>query len=1045
MKKFLASLCPLFLGTAAQAAGFALTNELSVMAFDRFGRVVSFRERASGRELVDKPAAFAGVGKTLTGGYVGSVRSELRDGKIVLGFQDDAGRLVLGVEPFRGGFTFVVEEFAAPEIEALYLCRFSPVPRRWIGRRANMASDETSGLCVRAYDLRSTMQIMPALLQVRVPADRAVGARVGVVGGPRAALTDALRAMTVASGRPRCAEGGAWALGSEAARGSYLNANVTAATLDDWIALAERGGFDVVHFRENWYACRGHYPVNTRDWPGGLEQLKAAVGKIHAAGLRAGLHTLTACIDPKDPWVAGPEKAFLIPLATYTLAHALSADATELTVEEAPKVRHDTVFTYSGNGNAIRIGDEIVQYTGFTAKPPYRYTGLTRGAFGTTPAAHAKGAAAGYLQQRYIAFYPQPDSPLADRVADAIASVYNGCGFDQIYCDGAEGMFTPYGTATMRDKIISRCTAGGRPCLNEDSVGCPPHAWWYHSRVGAWDSCFWAPKRFHDFHVERIKRDDVRNADLLEIQMGWWAPFLATAHCSSHKIDDMEYYASRNAGLDASMSVASVDLARRGLRYHVSRMVTVLGWYERARRARAFIPAVRQAFDRRGAEFRFRQNADSGVWETAPVRAFSYRAVSRETEKISADLDLPATKTAIRIEALYTGDRSPTNAYVLTDGVTADGLVLATASPSVTVEAADARTDRGARAIRLTARNAGASSRGAWARATASFTPYRKPGERRVLRFRVRGDGSGALLDVQPYSPPEYGHSLAEHYVTLDFTGWRDFEMPLRERDAARFADYEWPTTWYAPIFHSVLKTHAVSGVNFYLNGIPAGGKAEAAVSDIAFVPQRTQTILRHGVKVNGTVVPVPFAMESGQYAELEDGRWTLYSADGDPLVRARAAKAAPVLRAGRNEIVYRAQTADGTHVRAEVTVFAVGSPRPALVPETSLPDASRRFLAYEAADPQFYAPEKGFAALDPVVVRPGRTATAEVTVYGPLVRPCTVRVGAASARIPAVAAKRHVTVPLAGTLSGVNSVTVEPDAGTEPFSARLEFVKRYR
>ena len=118
--------------------------------------------------------------------------------------------------------------------------------------------------------------------------------------------------MTLASGRPHSAAGGAWALGSEATRGSYLNANVTASSLDDWIDLCERGGFDVLHFRERWYSCRGHYPVNAKDWPGGLADMKAAVAKIHAAGYHAGLHTLTACIDPKDPWVAGIENSDLL-------------------------------------------------------------------------------------------------------------------------------------------------------------------------------------------------------------------------------------------------------------------------------------------------------------------------------------------------------------------------------------------------------------------------------------------------------------------------------------------------------------------------------------------------------------------------------------------------------------------------------------------------------------------------------------------------------------------------------------------------------------
>jgi hypothetical protein len=669
---------------------------------------------------------------------------------------------------------------------------------------------------------------------------------------------------------------------------------------------------------------------------------------------------------------------------------------------------------------------------------------LKRGAFGTKAAAHTKGAAADYLQQRYIAFYPEPDSMLADKVADAIAHVYNYCGFDQIYCDGAEGMFSPYGTAMMRDKIMARCTADGRACINEDSVGCPSHAWWYHSRVGAWDSCFWAPKRFHDFHVEKVKKDDVRNSDLLEIQMGWWAPLLSTAYCTAHKIDDMEYYASRNTGLDATMSVSSINLARAGLRYHISRMMTVLGWYERARRARAFYPSVQKAFDRQGAEFRLRQDVVSGDWTVAGVESFSRRAVSPETGKFEIELKTAPEKVALRVEALYAADNLRSNAVVLMEGVAAENLVTAVAGTNIRIKAACASAEGGKRAFRLSAQNGSGKRSGAWARASAVFSPYRRIGDCRVMRFGVCGDGSGALLNVQPVSPPEYGRSLSEHYVKLDFTGWRRFEMPLRERDADRFADYEWPYTWYASVFHSVLKPHAVSELNFYLNDIPAGGKVDICVSDVEFVPQRPIKISRHGVKINDTIVPVPFAMESGQFAELEDGYWILYSPDGDPLQRKCAKDPVSRLSAGKNNVVYRAETVDGTMPRAEVSVFAIGRPGKAHRPESLLSEVERKILAYEAVDPQYYAPSRGFDTLLPVVVRPGMTAGLEVTVYGPTC-PFRIKAGDVRADIPAVEKGCNRTIAFKGEFSGVNPVEVEVDPAVKDFAARLEFVKRYR
>ena len=609
------------------AGTVVLSNACARLTFDSAGRIVSAKENATGRELIAAPTHFVGV--TAEGGaFAGAASMEMRGGLLVFAFPGGRGTVALRPAAFDGGFTFAIEDSNVASAKTICAGRVAPACRKWTGRMANMMSDEKGGVCVRPYDLFSGFGCASGILQAEIPAGKAKGARFGIVAADRDSLQRALRAMTIDSGRTHSPAGGAWALGSEATRGSYLNADVTSASFDDWMDVVERGGFEVLHFRERWYSCRGHYPVNRSDWPGGLADMKSAVGKLHAAGYKAGLHTLTGCIDPKDPWVAGPENSQLMAWETYTLAEGLAPDATSLAVNEPPRMKHDAVFTYSGNGNALRIGNEIVQYSGFSEKPPYLYTGLVRGAFGTKPAVHAKGEEVAYLQQRYIAFYPGPDSQLADQVADAIANVYNGCGFDQIYCDGTEGMMSGYGMAAMREKIISRCASGGRPCLNEDSrgIGMNPHTWWFHSRVGAWDSCYWAQKRFHDLHVEEIKGAHVRESNLMEIQMGWWGPHLGNVAHPCIKLDDMEYYASRNAGLDASMSIASINVSRRPLKFHHSRMLTVLGWYERARPARAFAPGVREAFDRRGAEFRLRQDPADGVWKVAPVEGFALGA-----------------------------------------------------------------------------------------------------------------------------------------------------------------------------------------------------------------------------------------------------------------------------------------------------------------------------------------------------------------------------------------------------------------------------------
>ena len=1026
------------------AGTVVLSNACARLTFDSAGRIVSAKENATGRELIAAPTHFVGV--TAEGGaFAGAASMEMRGGLLVFAFPGGRGTVALRPAAFDGGFTFAIEDSNVASAKTICAGRVAPACRKWTGRMANMMSDEKGGVCVRPYDLFSGFGCASGILQAEIPAGKAKGARFGIVAADRDSLQRALQAMTIDSGRAHSPAGGAWALGSEATRGSYLNADVTSASFDDWMDVVERGGFEVLHFRERWYSCRGHYPVNRSDWPGGMADMKSAVGKLHAAGYKAGLHTLTGCIDPKDPWVAGPENSQLMAWETYTLAEDLAPDATSLAVNEPPRMKHDAVFTYSGNGNALRIGNEIVQYSGFSEKPPYRYTGLVRGAFGTRPAAHAKGEEVAYLQQRYIAFYPDPDSQLADQVADAIANVYNGCGFDQIYCDGTEGMMSGYGMAAMREKIISRCSAGGRPCLNEDSrgIGMNPHTWWFHSRVGAWDSCYWAQKRFHDLHVEEIKGAHVRESNLMEIQMGWWGPHLGNVAFPCIKLDDMEYYASRNAGLDASMSIASINVSRRPLKFHHSRMLTVLGWYERARRARAFAPGVREAFDRKGAEFRLRQDPADGAWKVAPVEAFSFRAGSKETAGGSFQLGSRPAGAMLRVEALFRGEgRDARNSFVLTEGVGASGMARATAGPGVSIDVDERALEDGTRAFRLSATNATKESRGAWARATADFSPYRNAGNRRVLRFKVNGDGSGALLNVQIESPREYGLARSEHYVTLNFKGWRDFEMPLRERDADQYTAHVWPYSGYAPIFHRLLRTDHISAVNFYLNDIPAGGAAVAEVTDVALVPLRQTTATAQTVRINGKAVEVPFAMASGCFAELEEGVWTLYSVEGDPLERKRTADVVE-LNAGRNDLSYDGRCGDGALARAEVTVFAAGRKRPALSDVTTLPATACRHLAYEAADPQFYAPSRGFDELAPLAMRPGEKAAVEVVVYGPM-PPCAISVGDVKTDIAAVAKGEHGRFRLNGLHDGVRRVSVAPTASGGEIAARFEFVKRY-
>ena len=494
-------------------------NGRATLTIDAGGRIASLRSNASGRELLAHPQEVVSA-RLKDGRQIMASKASLRDGAIRFEFSGGQGAAVLAVDTRSDYFTFTIRSLSVSNVASLTFFSLSVTPVKYQGAMANMLSDDADAVCLRGYELPVEMSVggTPPGLRVWTTVEHGLtGWRAGLAAGPKRDMPAMLRAMAVEAGVPISKLGGPWSLGAQTNRGSYLFANLSLASVDDWIELARRGGFTHLHLHA-WWKTLGHYDVNESLYPKGLDDMKEAVARIHAAGLKAGIHTLTGCIDPRDAWVTPEASPHLIASRSYTLARSLTPTDTAIYVNEKPAADHDVIFSYMGNGNALRLGAEIVQYSQVVSQPPYAFSGCRRGAFQTRPANHEAGGPADYLQQRYIAFYPQPGSPLADDLAEHIAKVFNTCGLDQIYFDGSEGMMSRYGIDYMRHAIFKRLQ--GEVLAEASCHGA--HNWWFHSRIGAWDHPVWAAKRFQDLHVASAASS--RDADLLEPQMGWWAP-----------------------------------------------------------------------------------------------------------------------------------------------------------------------------------------------------------------------------------------------------------------------------------------------------------------------------------------------------------------------------------------------------------------------------------------------------------------------------------------------------------------------------------------
>ncbi len=922
-----------------------LETRCATFTFGANNTILSIRQKSPERELLKAPCAL--VGLTLEGGMrrTASRLSSDGDNGFTATFTGLEGNVSLRIES-KGDYVVLTPlSVSIPNVKSLAFCHLQAAMDKYCGRMAGLLSDDESGLGLRSLSLKVLVETDDKTASMTASAAALHGLTDGVAAaiaaGPRSELPAIYKAMEANEPVPKSAHGGVQALESNLTRGSYLFADLDTRNTDDWLAIARRGGFSFLHFY-HWWNTLGHYDINKGKFPNGLSDMKACVDKIHAAGLKASFHTLTACIDVTDKWVTPEPSDDLITSVDYTLAQPFSETDTTLYVNEMPIQEHDIVWSYSCRGNAMKIGKEIIQYTEISREKPYAFKNCTRGAFGTRAASHAAGEKAGYLQQLYLAFYPKPDSPLADELADAIANVYNQTGMDGLYFDGSEGMGSHYGIDTMRWKIFQRLKGD----VVAEASSWDHNNWWFHSRLGAWDHPYWAARRTVDAHIKQAK--EFRMSNLLQPQLGWWAPVGPSASWPAQHVDEIEYFACKNLAMDAPMSLQGITAGASPWNARLPEMLTILGWYERLRMANYFETKDLEQLLTPGADFRLRLD-DEGHWKLAPVLLSQRRTVGSndadpEIQGICNQnwaMDNPQGEQPFRarVEALYSAKPADESGgkHILVDFSDLRSLSAKRSAQFVAqqllLEEQDTRlADKN---LRIVATNSGETAEGAWAMVSRDYPhPYLNMEPGRAFGLWIKGDGSGALLNLQVQTPNVYHGAISDHYVTLDFTGWRYVELLLRERDAQRMADYAWPYSVYAgsyAICRNTIYPNALSKISIYLNNIPAHGQTDVVISPVLARPLAQNEIRNVSLSVNGKTVQLPVSMDSGHYLELEgEHDCSHYNESGLLLERFTPVcpDGWPVLLAGANDLSIHAESADPKiNTRLDVVAKSIGKP----------------------------------------------------------------------------------------------------------------------
>ena len=904
-----------------------LETDLLEFTISENGTNRGFVDKSSGKNHIARESPFARV--KVNGKYTPSTGISLIGGRARVEFGESGIVLTLEITTNPDHMIIEVISIEGGNVEEL---TFLDLELDLEGRL-----DEDFSGCVLALNLKTNVVELPG-------PSRHLGAtcyaRFGIQGASAALIAcppDIMRGImqrvvSSAGDLPHSPVGGPWALDSKNNRGSYLfnTGDLSEDRVDDWIELARSLGITQIDFHGGRSFRFGDFAPNPETYPEGLRSLRAVTDRLREVGIISGFHTYAFFIDKRCPWVTPVPDPRLGKDAAFTLAEDIGPDDEEVPVLESTGSMSTTTGFFVRNSVTLQIDDELITYSGIDKKPPYSFTGCQRGALGTTRASHGMDTEVHHLKECFGLFTPDADSSLLVEVAAETARAINEGGFDMTYLDALDGEDIlggrewgwHYGSKFVFE-IFKRLE---RPVMMEASTF-HHHLWYVRSRMGAWDTPSRSHKKFIDIHVEA--NEDIRRI-FLPAHLGWWA-FKTWGNIQVEPTfsDDIEYLCCRALGTDSGLSVMGIDPDNAPKVPALPRLAGIVRKFEELRTSDYFSEEIRARLRIPGDEFTLFRD-DKGCWRFRPAKYSRHRVEGPGTAGANWSVNNPfgRQKPGFRVEALFSAapyDAPDSRVIVdsdegLSSPETADAGIAAGISLSV-----DSHGE-GETGLLYRARNALNRRNSTWTKVERLFSPPIDIRDHQAIGVWIKGDGKGEVLNIQLRSPQHLTHAIGEHYVVIDFTGWRYFQ--LIEPEGERYADYEWPYGHSYSIYREAIDYAILERLGLFFNNLPTRGEVECQLSPIKAIPLREITIKNPRITINGKTITFPVELDTGSYLEfnsMTDCR--VYGTEGELVCEVEPVGEVPILDEGENEISFDCDAPGDVIPRARVTTISQGEP----------------------------------------------------------------------------------------------------------------------
>jgi hypothetical protein len=379
-----------------------------------------------------------------------------------------------------------------------------------------------------------------------------------IVGGkfafycvPSAKLIEVVEEIILNEDLPYIKTKGVWNKVSKYSSSSKLIMSYNVNNIDACIDVAKKAGISSIYHGgifESW----GTFNVREKDFPEGYQSVRECSDKAEKHGINLGAHSLTNFITTNDPLVTPIPHPGLVMAGITTLEKGISETDDELLLmdEVVRPAYHepniDKVNPRWREHTAVRIGDEIIEYSFATAEGKLVLKDCKRGAFGTKAVEHKKGEKVSRLMSHgYKVFFP--DINLQDQMAKNLARFFNEANLKRISFDGIEGGLAAghgrYGSDRFV-KVFYDNLIDPNIVANSSDV---THFGWHYFANESWGEP-WTSDNFREAHLDhRLSVQQALKEDLLPRKMGQFSINAKTTK------KDIEWVMGLCAGYDAGV------------------------------------------------------------------------------------------------------------------------------------------------------------------------------------------------------------------------------------------------------------------------------------------------------------------------------------------------------------------------------------------------------------------------------------------------------------------------------------------------------------